>query len=65
MFGLFLVAILIVKFLEFFEVIDLFEVIIAVLNLIVAALRLIASLFVAVGAFLVYLIRRRGREKKS
>lgn len=58
MLGLLIVAALIARILEFFELIDLFE-------LIGGALKLVAGLLFAVGAFFVYLVARRGREKKS
>ena len=58
MLGLLVVAILIAKILEFFDVIDPFEIL-------VALLKLTAGLLFAVGAFFVYLVTRRTKEKKS
>ena len=58
MIGLLVVAILIAKVLEFFDLIDPFE-------LIVALLKLTAGLLFAVGALFVYLVTRRSKQKKS
>ncbi len=58
MIGLLAVATVIAKVLEFFDLIDPFE-------LIVAVLKLTAGLLFAVGAFFVYRVRRRTREKRS
>jgi hypothetical protein len=58
MLGLLVVAILIAKVLEFFDVADPFEII-------VVLLKLTAGLLFAVGAFFVYLVTRHPKEKKS
>jgi small neutral amino acid transporter SnatA (MarC family) len=58
MLGLLVVAILIGKILDAFEVIDVFEVV-------VDALKLTAGLLLALGAFFVCLITRRGQQKRQ
>lgn len=56
--GLLVLAIIVAKILEYLDMIDLFEVI-------VGMMKLTAGLLFAVGAFLVYLVTRRGPERKS
>jgi hypothetical protein len=62
MVGLLVVAILIAKVLDAFEVIDLSELI---SEFVVGALKLTANLLFAVGAFFVHLMTRRSHEKQQ
>ena len=57
MLGLLVLAIIVAVVLVSFEAIDLFE-------LIAAVVKLAAALLFAVGAFFVWLVRRRGQEKR-
>jgi hypothetical protein len=65
MLGLLVVVALIAIAFLYFEIIDLTEIFVGALKLVGELLKLIAGLVFAVCAFLVYLVTRRGREKKS
>jgi quinol-cytochrome oxidoreductase complex cytochrome b subunit len=56
--GLFVVFIIVAAVLAYFEVIDLFE-------LLGAVVKLIAALLFAIGAFFVWLVKRSRQEGKS
>ena len=58
LYGLLVVIILVAAVLAWFEVIDLFE-------LLSGVVKLIAALLFAVGAFLVWLVKRSRQEGKS
>ena len=58
LFGLLVVIIIVAAVLAYFEVIDLFE-------LLGAVVKLIAALVFAVGAFFVWLVKRSRQEGKS
>ena len=58
LFGLLVVIVIIAAVLAYFEVIDLFE-------LLGAVVKLIAALLFAVGAFFVWLVKRSRQEGKS
>jgi hypothetical protein len=64
MMTLLVVAIIIVAVLAYFEAIDLGELIGGVLMLVGEVLRLIVALLLAVGAFFVWLVKRRRSEKQ-
>lgn len=57
MYGLLVVAIIVALVLAYFEAIDLFE-------LVAAVVQLIAGLLFAVGAFFVWLVTRRRQDKR-
>jgi uncharacterized RDD family membrane protein YckC len=57
MYGLLVVAIIVALVLAYFEAIDLFE-------LVAAMVQLIAGLLFAVGAFFVWLVTRRRQDKR-
>jgi hypothetical protein len=64
--ALLVVVVLIALALAYFEMTDLLvELVGGVVRLIAEALRLIAGLLFAAGAFFVYLVTRRGREKEK
>jgi hypothetical protein len=56
-YGLLVVAIIVALVLAYFEAIDLFE-------LVAAVVQLIAGLLFAVGAFFVWLVTRRRQDKR-
>jgi hypothetical protein len=58
LFGLLIVIVIVAAVLAYFEVIDLFE-------LLGAVVKLIAALVFAVGAFFVWLVKRSRQEGKS
>jgi hypothetical protein len=65
MLGLLVVVALIAIAFLYFEIIDLTEIFVGALKLVGELLKLIAGLVFAVCAFFVYLVTRRGTEKKS
>ena len=65
MLGSLIVAALIAKILESLDLIDLSDVIEGVLRLVLGALKVVAGLLFAVGAFCVYLMTRRSEKKSS
>ena len=50
--------------LVYVEAIDLFELVAAIVRLAAEVVKLAAGLLFAAGAFLVWLVRRRGQEKR-
>ena len=57
MYGLLVVAIIVTLVLAYFEAIDLFE-------LVAAVVKLLAGLLFAVGAFFVWLVTRRRQDRR-
>lgn len=64
MYGSLALACIVVVLLVYFEAIDLSELIGGVLSLIGEAVKLIAGLLFALGAFFVWLVTRRRQEKR-
>jgi len=65
LFGLLIIIILAVVVLVYVEVIDLGDMVVGIFQLVWAAVRLLAGMLFALGAFFVWLATRRSREKKA